>query len=107
MNEAQLSEVLKPVIDKFVGKLDGRFSQHVSDEFIKAFITREFLLLYSKNASELATTIAYQATSGLFVTLLERGCECHCNGHHVAQSFCSYFKDEPFSVNGVMEAALI
>ena len=92
LNETSLDKIIKPKIQKFIKEtLNGRYKDHVSDTFIEAYLMRQFKDIYFSNPKNTLENIAYKAASPLFEVLLEHECKAGGNGHHVAQSFCSYF----------------
>ena len=88
-----LKEVITDRAKKFVKTLNGRFSEHVSDAFITAYLVDRFVAIYTEQPSTLPLNIAYNSAVNLFEHLLEHGCGALCNGHHVAQDFSDYFKE--------------
>ena len=89
----ELEIKLEKNTDDFIKKLDGRFSEFVSDKFIKAYLKSEFMYKYRMQSYENPENISYSAAVTLFEALLEHGCGAMCNGHHVAQDYAAYFKN--------------
>lgn len=82
----------------FTKKLKGRYKNLISDEFIIAYITYNFVNLYMDHRmkgvkSPNAINIAYDSCIELFESILEHRCNATGNGHHVAQMFTEYFED--------------
>ena len=94
MNRQELESLVKQKTAEFVKDLDGRYKEHVSDEFIQSFIEREFMIVRRKNPDYKLDALAYHASVVLFEQHLESGCKIISNGHHVAQNFSKYFTED-------------
>lgn len=76
---------------KFVEGLANRFTSYVSDQFIEVYLVDTFMRTIEENPSLSLGNAAYKSASYLFEVLLEHRCGARCNGHHVAQTFSSFF----------------
>lgn len=83
----------------FTKAQNGRFSAHVSDQFIEVFLSNGVMMQYSAQTNPHPVNQAYRAAVQLFENLLEKGCKIACNGHHVAQEFAAFFENETFKTN--------
>lgn len=93
LNIDTLESLIRPKVQYFINSLKGRYKNHVSDLFIESFIVKEFVQIYFEFPGANPENIAYKSCITLFESILERECKVPSNGHHVAQSFCKYFKD--------------
>jgi len=78
-------------VEEFVKKLNGRFKEHVSNDFIKVYLKDKLNENYRKHPQDHLQNISYKAAVTLFESYLEYGCKAGGNGHHVAQDFASLF----------------
>jgi hypothetical protein len=106
--ETELIKLARP----FIEELNGRYISHASNKMIECLIVRAFrdpanvgdprtrgevLMDYAEmneKGSERdsrcdALNSAYSAGCQVFESILEYGCGCHGNGHHVAQAFAA------------------
>lgn len=93
LNRNELAIVITTASEAFVRDLGDRFKDHVSNTFIVAFLVDRFEDLYRANMKQCAKNIAYATADHLFEYLLECKCGASCNGHHVAQQYCDYFRE--------------
>lgn len=94
LNDDVIEDMVKPCIENYVNVLNGRFKEHVSDDFLKAYLLRNFKNNYRKDYIRSFESLAYYAAISLFESDLEYGCKIIMNGHHVAQNFASFFSKE-------------
>lgn len=101
MNFDTYKTLIIPKIDEFITQLNGRFKEHVSDEFIRVYLIHEIWKAIPRYANNMQNA-TYEAAQPLFETYIECGCVGYgqMNGHHVAQNFASLFKCEPLESLG-------
>lgn len=108
---AQQEHRLGPIVNSFVRQLEGRYKDHCSDTLLTALIMRdlsrtrrvvgslsgkypEYKVTYAEDVLGKDPNAAYEAVIGLFEPVLEYGCRCIGNGHHVAQAFQAHVEFE-------------
>jgi hypothetical protein len=94
---ASIKSFVEAKIDEFVVELNGRFREHVSDTFLKAYLIRSFEEEYRKARERKKSVnfvdVAYKSSVYLFEIVLIYGCKMNGNGHHLATDFGNVFKD--------------
>ena len=101
MNQKQ-EEALRPIVEKWVTGLNGRFREHISDKCLVGVLLHQLDRSYFyKNATpscaaailDGSNSAAYESAVWLFEKVLEHECRAGGNGHHVAQSYDQAFLD--------------
>lgn len=98
LSSSELKAVVRSAADAFVIELGNRFKEHVSNEFIVEYLVDKFADCYVERPEDEASYLAYLSAGYLFEYLLEGKCKVVCNGHHVAQQFCGYFREGPMTL---------
>lgn len=101
MTTPELRSVIEKNTNIFVASLNGRFRNHVSDEFIKAYLNRMILLTPWAKLSRLDQA-AYDAAQNLFEGILEAELGVRVNGHHIAQNYSKLFAVQEDFVPGLV-----
>ena len=98
MNQKQ-EEALRPIVEKWVTGLNGRFREHISDKCLVGVLLHQLDRGYICGKSCAAAILddsnfaAYESAVWLFEKVLEHECRAGGNGHHVAQSYNQAFLD--------------
>jgi hypothetical protein len=92
----KLEQLAREKATQFAALLNGRYRKHISDQFMIAYLVRDFMCEVRTNRTVLddLENAAYAAAAPLFEGLLEQECKTGGNGHHVAQNFASLFVGE-------------
>jgi hypothetical protein len=89
-----LEQLVKERTEHFVTALDGRYQHFVSDEFLVAYLTAEFMNKVYENNEVIKKNAAYDAAAPLFEGIFEHKLKAGGNGHHMAQEYCGHFEYE-------------
>jgi len=97
-NHEEVNRFFEKKVEEFIKNLNGRFKEHVSDDFLKALLIWRLQEAYQKNSFDILQNIAYAAASPIFEDIIEKKCDGIWNGHHTAQEFCNLFPAERIDV---------
>lgn len=94
MTKQQQQAFIAEKTAEFITALNGRFKEHLSDEFMQAYLCYQFeIVLLESSTRKTWRSIAYKVAQPLFEILLEHRCKERTNGHHVAQDYCKHFPE--------------